>query len=88
MCLYYVYIIKSLKDGTYYKGFTTDYLKRFHEHNFGLTHYTHEKRPWELIYVEILQSKKEALIREKKLKKCNRQYFEWLRNQPINILNQ
>jgi putative endonuclease len=65
MPTYYVYILKSLKDGTFYKGFTTDYLERFKEHNSGRTRYSSNKRPWELFYVEILSTKKEALIREK-----------------------
>lgn len=86
MPIYYVYILKSLKDGTYYKGFTMDYLDRFNEHNSGRTRYTFNKRPWELFYVEICSTKKEALIREKKLKRCKEDYFMWLKNQSSNIL--
>ena len=84
--MFYVYIIKSLKDRTYYKGFTEDYKKRLEEHNSGLSRFTSGKLPWQLIYVEAHSTKKDALIREKKLKKCKSDYFEWLALQNSNIL--
>jgi putative endonuclease len=84
--MFYVYILKSLKDGTYYKGFTEDYKKRLEEHNSGLSRFTSGKLPWQLIYVEAHSTKKDALIREKKLKKCKSDYFEWLALQNSNIL--
>ena len=83
---YYVYIIKSDLDGTYYKGFCSDYLKRLEEHNVGLSRYTSRKIPWRLVYVEIHTDKRSALIRERKLKQCKADYFEWLVEQPTNIL--
>jgi putative endonuclease len=64
MPTYYVYVLKSLKDGTYYKGFTTDYLERYKEHNSGRTRNPSNNRPWELlsfmgviIYGRITQNK-------------------------------
>jgi putative endonuclease len=83
---HYVYIIKSLKDGTYYKGYTEDYERRISEHNEGLSHFTSSKCPWILVYVELHPHKRSALIRERKLKKCKKEYFEWLILQPSNIL--
>ena len=83
---FYVYILKSKKDNSYYKGFTEDYIKRFNDHNNALSTYTSSKCPWELLYVEVHPTKKEALIRERKLKKCKSDYFEWLSKQPTNIL--
>ena len=84
---WYVYIIESEIDGDYYKGSTEDYLKRLEQHNNGLSKFTSVKRPWQLKYVEMLSTKKEALIREKQLKRQNRNYLEWLFSQKINILN-
>ena len=84
---WYVYIIESEKDGDYYKGYTEDYVKRFEEHNAGLSSFTSTKRPWRIRYVEELSSKREALIRERQLKRQNRSYLEWLLEQPSNILN-
>lgn len=85
--MYYVFILKSEVDGTYYKGFTEDYIKRLKEHNAGLSKYTSGKMPWELIYVESHSAKTDAIIREKKIKRCKADYFEWLRLQPSNLLN-
>lgn len=85
--VYYVYILKSQRSGTYYKGISEDYRARFEAHNRGESTYTSLHMPWELIYVEEHATKKEALIREKKLKRCKADYFEWLRSQPSNLLN-
>ena len=84
---YYVYIIKSEVDGTYYKGSSENYMRRFEEHNAGLSKYTSNKIPWVLVYVEEHPDKRSALIRERKLKKCKAEYFEWLIRQQTNILN-
>ncbi len=83
---YYVYILKSKVDGTYYKGVTQNYLKRLEEHNSGFSNYTSNKIPWFIIYVEAHTDKRSALIRERKLKKCKSDYFEWLSLQPSNLL--
>ena len=85
--MYYVYIIQSELDGTFYKGVSSDYKRRLEEHNEGLSRYTSHKRPWRLIHVEEYADKTQALIREKKLKRCKADYFKWLSSQPINILN-
>lgn len=66
---YYVYIIKSEKDGTYYKGSCENYIERFEEHNAGLSGYTSYKIPWKLIYAEKHPETRSALIRERKLKR-------------------
>ena len=86
--MFYVYIIESLMDGTFYKGFSTDYEKRLREHNDGESQYTSSKRPWKLVYVEIHETKTEALKRERRLKRQNRNYLEWLIQQDSNILKQ
>ncbi len=38
--MYFVYIIESLADGDFYKGLTTNYLKRLDEHNNGESRFT------------------------------------------------
>ena len=62
---YFVYIIKSKKDGTFHKRFTENYLERINAHNTGDSNYTKNKMPWDLIYVEELPDKTSALSREK-----------------------
>ncbi|MBK9478527.1 MAG: GIY-YIG nuclease family protein [Bacteroidetes bacterium] len=37
---YYVYIIESLVDGSFYKGFTLDFNERVKQHNEGWSNYT------------------------------------------------
>lgn len=85
--MYYVYILESLKDGDFYKGYTEDYEQRLKEHNNGESEFTRSKTPWALIFIQALEEKREALIRERQLKKCNKEYLRWLIKQSINILN-
>ena len=85
--MYYVYILESLLNEDFYKGSTENYLKRFEEHCLGESKYTKSRRPWKLIFVQVLSTKHEALIREKQLKRCNKEYLRWLIHQPLNILN-
>jgi putative endonuclease len=85
--MYYVYIIESQKSGIFYKGSTSDYDRRLDEHNEGINHYTRGKGPWKLIFVQQFETKSEALLKEKKLKRCNKEYLKWLVEQQVNILN-
>jgi putative endonuclease len=73
--MHYVYILRSLYDGTFYKGYTLDYNTRLAAHNAGSSRYTSQKVPWELVYLEVFMSKKEALIREGNLKHANSEYI-------------
>jgi putative endonuclease len=66
--MYYVYVIRSLKDGRYYIGSSSDVHKRLNFHNAGLQRSTRNRIPFELVYFEELPSKHEALIREKQIK--------------------
>jgi putative endonuclease len=54
---YYVYVLQSLKDQSFYKGFSEDYEQRPAQHNAGLSAYTSQKTPWKLVHVEIHESK-------------------------------
>jgi putative endonuclease len=85
--MYYVYIIESQQSGIFYKGSTSDYLRRLDQHNNNINDYTKGKGPWKLVFVQEFETKKEALLLEKKLKRCNKDYLKWLIKQPINILN-
>jgi putative endonuclease len=76
---FYVYILRSKLDGSYYIGYTTDMGRRLDEHNNGLSRYTSKKIPWELVYTEQFQKKSEALKRERFLKsQRNRSFYERL----------
>lgn len=64
-----MYILKSLKDDSYYVGYTSNLEKRLIDHNNGLSSYTSGKCPWKLIHYESFQTKSEATKREMEIKK-------------------
>ena len=66
--LFYVYIIQSLIDNSYYIGYTKNLEKRVFQHNNAKTGYTSKKSPWILIYSESFEIKSLALKREYFLK--------------------
>ena len=55
--MYFVYVLKSLKDGKHYIGFSNDLKRRLEEHNSGLVKSTINRKPMELIYTVIKQHK-------------------------------
>ena len=65
---YSVYLLRSLKDGTFYIGCTSDLKRRLREHNERLNVSTKSRAPWKLVYCEVFIAKKDALERERKLK--------------------
>ena len=66
--MYYVYILKSLKNKRYYIGHTGDLQRRLTEHNSGKTKSTKGYVPWIIVYTEIYKTKSEAYKREKEIK--------------------
>ena len=82
---YYVYVIESDVDGSFYKGYSEDPSRRLLQHNAGETQSTCHLIPWKLVYVEAMDSKRSAVIREKNLKKATRERIIALLNHPKNI---
>ncbi len=77
--MYFVYILQSNRDETYYIGQTENLKKRLEQHNLGISKYTKTKRPWKIVYIEEFKTRKNALSRERFLKKQrNRQFYEKL----------
>ena len=66
--MFYVYVLRSLKTGEFYKGLTSDLDQRLKDHESGKTRSTKYRLPFELVYVEICSDRKDARIREKYLK--------------------
>ncbi|HDR90585.1 MAG TPA: GIY-YIG nuclease family protein [Bacteroidetes bacterium] len=66
--MYYVYILKSLKDGKYYIGSASNLTSRLDYHNFGKQRSTRNRTPFSLIYSEEFPEKSQALKREKQIK--------------------
>ena len=74
--MYYVYVLKSKKDGNLYTGSTNDLKRRLDEHNNGLVFSTKSRRPFELVYYEAYKSEKDARSREKNLKLGSRAFAQ------------
>lgn len=68
MSNYYVYVIQSIQYHRRYVGFSSDYIARLKHHNSGSNSSTKPYRPYKLVYFKQFESKKEALIYERKLK--------------------
>ena len=66
--MYYVYAMLSLVNGDLYIGFSQDLKDRVREHNDKKVRATKANAPWKLVYYEAYLGKKDATIREKKLK--------------------
>ena len=49
---YYTYVLKSIKDGKMYAGYTKNLKLRFEHHNQGLVESTKNRQPLTLIYYE------------------------------------
>ncbi len=65
---YFVYILRSKKDGSLYTGYTTNIKERLKRHNSGRVLSTKNKLPFEVVHYEKHQTLQTALAREKYLK--------------------
>lgn len=72
---YFVYILASNRNGTLYVGITSNLVRRIYEHKSGLAEgFTKEYGVYDLVYFETHDNINEALLREKQMKKWNRQW--------------
>ena len=70
---HYVYILRCI-DGSLYTGWTTDLEHRLASHNEGTgAKYTRSRRPVELVYHEVYETRSEALKREAAIKRLSRE---------------
>ena len=77
---YYVYILASQKNGTLYIGVCSNLIKRIWEHKNKQSHgFTALYNVDKLVYYEQHNNIKEAIRREKALKK-------WLRKWKVNLI--
>ncbi|MCG7340217.1 GIY-YIG nuclease family protein [Staphylococcus sp. ACRSN] len=69
---HYIYIVRC-KDGSLYTGYAKNVEQRVAKHNNGQgAKYTKVRRPVELVYQEVFDSKSEALKREYEIKTFTR----------------
>lgn len=72
---YYVYILASSFNGTLYIGVTSDLIKRVWQHkNKLVTGFTEKFNVLLLVYYEDYSDVRDAIEREKRMKKWNRQW--------------
>jgi len=62
---FYVYILQSEKDQSFYIGQTNDMMERLKRHNRGLEKYTSKKLPWKIFWKAEASSRGEAMKLEK-----------------------
>ena len=68
----FTYLLRCA-DGTLYCGWTTSLKKRLLAHNQGQgAKYTRSRRPVELVYYEVFETKQEAMQREWAIKQMTR----------------
>jgi len=73
--MFYVYLIQSEVDSSFYIGYTSNLELRIKQHNNGESIYSRRKKPWKLVYSEELENKTSALKRERFLKKQKNKDF-------------
>ena len=75
--MYTVYIIYSRKIHKYYIGFSSNIIDRLSKHNRNSSGFTSTGKPWVIVYSEAFDNKKDAMARERQLKKWkNRERLE------------
>ena len=79
--MFYVYILKSLKDHGFYYGSSEKPKERNKSHNAGKARSTKSRRPFVLHYVEEYQTRKEAIQRELFFKSI--EGYNWLKKKGI-----
>jgi len=82
--MYYVYVLKSQKDGNLYIGQTSNLNQRLGYHNSGRIRSTKRRTPLELIHLEEFQTRGEAMKKERALKDIkSRDFKKLLRNGSV-----
>ena len=72
---YYLYIICNKRNGTLYTGITSDLVRRIWQHKNGaIEGFTKRYGLKLLVHFEQYTDVKEAILREKRIKKWNRQW--------------
>ena len=67
--MFYVYLLKSGKDGSFYVGQTDNLEARIIRHNSGFVSSTRKKIPWRIVGYEEYQVRDEARWREYNIKR-------------------
>ena len=66
--MFYVYILKSERNGRFYNGYTADLKRRLREHNTGQSFATRPYVPWGLAFYAAFKTEEKAKSFEAYLK--------------------
>ena len=66
--MFFVYVLYSEKTGKHYVGFAANLIQRIGQHNMGITKSTKNRGPWRLVYHESVETRADAMRRERYLK--------------------
>jgi putative endonuclease len=66
--MFYIYILKSSRDKSYYVGSCKNSEIRLNQHNKGVVKSTKKSTPWELVYFESYDNLKNTRKRERQIK--------------------
>jgi putative endonuclease len=79
---FYVYILATKMNGTFYVGVTSDLVQRMHQHKKGIIDgFTKRYDVKTLVYYEVFGDAENAIRREKRLKK-------WTRASKMKAINE
>ena len=67
--MYFTYILHSDSLNQFYVGQTSDIKNRMTYHNKGSVRSTKRGKPWKLVEVIVVETRREALILERSIKK-------------------
>ena len=71
----HVYILLSEKSSKYYVGQTADMNERLKRHNEGRSKSTKSGAPWKIVFLKRVDSRSEAVLLERKIKKRGAKRF-------------
>jgi putative endonuclease len=81
--MWYIYVLKSLKDGKLYVGMSENPDRRLLDHNSGMTKSIKSRRPFKIIYKEECGDRMVAREREKYMKSgAGRRFIKQLTTPP------
>ena len=85
--MWYVYLLQNTETKRIYIGMTEDIKRRLKEHNQRKTRSTRSKKgKWILVYLELYRNKKDAIVRETRLKNHGRAKQELLKRIRNSLL--
>ena len=81
--MYSVYAIRSIRTERVYVGQTESVEDRLRDHNAGIVQSTRKDSPWEMIALERIGSRKEAMNPEWKIKQSRGTRLRWLEKNQV-----